>query len=93
MWRGSLVDIAAGGGRIGLTSASPSQAGLFLVDPGTGLVHLTREVWRSDVEVGLQFIETTSFGRPLGGSAGALTVVEGFERDLVWAGKLQAPLA
>jgi len=89
-WRCNLVDVALGGGRVELTSASPTQPDLFLVDPGTGLVHLTREVWRSEREIGLQFIETTTFAMPLGGPAGAIKVVETFARKLAQGGKKQA---
>lgn len=92
-WRCNLIDIAVGGGRVGLTSLWSAQANLFLIDPGTSLVHLTREVWRSDRDVGMQFIETASFARPLGGQAGAIRVVEWFARDLMSAGKMHSKAA
>lgn len=88
-WKCNLIDVAAGGARVALASGVPSQDGLFMVDPGTRLAHLTRQVWRSDREIGLQFIESTGFRPPLGGPMGAVGVIDGFIRQLTRAGKLQ----
>ncbi|CAN5530045.1 hypothetical protein BH10PSE4_BH10PSE4_24320 [soil metagenome] len=88
-WKCNLIDVAEGGARVALASGVPDQDGLFLVDPGTRLAHLTRQVWRSDREIGLQFIESTSFRPPLGGPMGAVGVIDGFVRELTRAGKLK----
>ena len=87
-WKCSLIDIAEGGARVALATGVPAHDGLFLVDPGTRQAHLTRQVWRSDREIGLQFLESTSFRPPLGGPMGAVGVIDGFTRQLVRAGKL-----
>ena len=87
-WKCRLIDVAEGGARLALVAGLPSRDGLFLVDPGTRLAHLTRQVWRSDHEAGLQFIESISFRPPLGGPMGAVGVIDGFLRQLQRSGRL-----
>jgi hypothetical protein len=77
-WKVSLIDIADGGARIAVADVELPAEGAFLVDSIAKRVHLTRVVWRSDKEAGLQFIETDSLTGPAGGKDGAVTIATRF---------------
>ena len=75
-----LVDVAAGGARIRLPSAALPDGDLYLVDMRTRLIHLTKPVWQSDREAGLQFIETDTLDHATGGVIGAAEAAAAFAR-------------
>lgn len=77
-WKVSLIDIAEGGARIAVTDVELPAEGAFLVDSSAKRVHLTRVVWRSDKEAGLQFIETDKLTGPAGGKDGAVSIATRF---------------
>ena len=77
-WKCSLIDIADGGARIALGDIDLPQDGAFLVDSIAKKIHLTRVVWRSQKEAGLQFIESDSLDGPAGGKDGAVTIATRF---------------
>jgi hypothetical protein len=54
------------------------EEGIFLVDSIAKRVHLTRVVWRSQREAGLQFIESEALDGPAGGKDGAVTIATRF---------------
>ncbi|WP_421737572.1 PilZ domain-containing protein [Caulobacter sp.] len=76
-----LVDVAIGGARIRLPNAALPQDDLYLVDTRTRLIHLTKSVWQSEREAGLQFIETETLdGDGVGGVLGAADAAAAFAR-------------
>jgi hypothetical protein len=77
-WKCSLIDIAEGGARIAVGDFELPAEGAFLVDSIAKQVHLTRVVWRSEREAGLQFIETDTLDGPAGGKDGAVTIATRF---------------
>ncbi|HWW25099.1 MAG TPA: PilZ domain-containing protein [Caulobacter sp.] len=77
-WKCSLIDIADGGARVSLTEMGLPEEGIFLVDSIAKRVHLTRVVWRSQREAGLQFIESEALDGPAGGRDGAVTIATRF---------------
>ena len=77
-WKCSLIDIADGGARIALGDIDLPQDGAFLVDSIAKKIHLTRVVWRSQKEAGLQFIESEALDGPAGGKDGAVTIATRF---------------
>ena len=77
-WKCSLIDIAEGGARIAVGDFDLPAEGAFLVDSIAKRVHLTRVVWRSEKEAGLQFIESDSLDGPAGGKDGAVTIATRF---------------
>lgn len=77
-WKCSLIDIAEGGARISLRDIELPAEGVCLVDAAARKVHLTRVVWRSDKEAGLQFLKSDVLTGPPGGTDGAISVVTRF---------------
>ena len=77
-WKCSLIDIADGGARIALGDIDLPGEGAFLVDSIAKKIHLTRVVWRSQKEAGLQFIESEGLDGPAGGKDGAVTIATRF---------------
>jgi hypothetical protein len=77
-WKCSLIDVAEGGARISLGGLDLPEEGGFLVDSIAKRVHLTRVVWRSQKEAGLQFIESEALDGPAGGKDGAVTIATRF---------------
>src|SRR3954468_4325113 len=77
-WKCSLIDIAEGGARIALGDIDLPPEGAFLVDSIAKKIHLTRVVWRSQKEAGLQFIESDNLDGPAGGKGGALSIATRF---------------
>jgi hypothetical protein len=77
-WKCSLIDVAEGGARVSLTDMGLPEEGIFLVDSIAKRVHLTRVVWRSQKEAGLQFIESEALDGPAGGKDGAVTIATRF---------------
>ena len=77
-WKCSLIDIAEGGARIALGDIELPAEGAFLVDSIAKRVHLTRVVWRSEREAGLQFIESEPLLGPAGGKDGAVSIATRF---------------
>ncbi|WP_165187770.1 PilZ domain-containing protein [Caulobacter soli] len=77
-WKCSLIDIADGGARIALGDIELPAEGAFLVDSIAKRVHLTRVVWRSEREAGLQFIESEALTGPAGGKDGAVSIATRF---------------
>ena len=69
--RCALIDLAEGGGRIRLLGTSLPEGDLYLVDTRMRRIHLSRVVWQSDREAGLQFVDSESLERPGGGVEGA----------------------
>jgi hypothetical protein len=74
----SLIDIADGGARISVSETDLPEEGIYLVDSIAKRVHLTRVVWRSQKEAGLQFIESEALDGPAGGKDGAVTIATRF---------------
>jgi len=68
----ALVDWAEGGARVRISAKLLPEGDLYLVDSRQRQVHLTRQVWQSDREIGLQFIETGTFEGAAGASDSAL---------------------
>lgn len=81
----ALVDVADGGARIRLSGSPPPTGDLYLIDPRVRRIHLTRSVWQSDREVGLQFIVTDTLDHPAGGLEGAAAAAAVFARRLARA--------
>ena len=77
-WKCSLIDIADGGARIAVSDMDLPEEGIYLVDSIAKRVHLTRVVWRSQKEAGLQFIESEALDGPAGGKDGAVTIATRF---------------
>jgi len=77
-WKVSLIDIAEGGARIAVADIELPAEGAFLVDSIAKRIHLTRVVWRSQKEAGLQFIESDSLDGPAGGKDGAVSIATRF---------------
>jgi hypothetical protein len=77
-WKCSLIDIADGGARVSLADMGLPEEGIFLVDSIAKRVHLTRVVWRSQKEAGLQFIQSEALDGPAGGKDGAVTIATRF---------------
>ncbi|MBO9561111.1 MAG: PilZ domain-containing protein [Caulobacter sp.] len=77
-WKVSLIDIADGGARIAIADLDLPAEGAFLVDSIAKRVHLTRVVWRSQKEAGLQFIESDTLDGPAGGKDGAVSIATRF---------------
>lgn len=77
-WKCSLIDIAEGGARIAIGDFELPAEGAFLVDSIAKRIHLTRVVWRSEREAGLQFIESDTLDGPAGGKDGAVTIATRF---------------
>ncbi len=84
-WKCSLIDVAEGGARIALGDFDLPAEGAFLVDSGAKRVHLTRVVWRSQREAGLQFLESDVLTGAAGGVDGAVSIATRF------AWRLNAP--
>jgi len=68
----ALVDWAEGGARVRVPAKLLPEGDLYLIDPRLRKVHLTRPVWQSDREIGLQFIETGVVDGAAGASDTAL---------------------
>lgn len=77
-WKVSLIDIADGGARIAVSDLDLPAEGAFLVDSIAKRIHLTRVVWRSQKEAGLQFIESDALEGPAGGKDGAVSIATRF---------------
>lgn len=77
-WKCSLIDIADGGARIAVGDMDLPAEGAFLVDSIAKRIHLTRVVWRSEREAGLQFLESDTLDGPAGGKDGAVTIATRF---------------
>lgn len=77
-WKCSLIDIAEGGARIAVGDIELPAEGAFLVDSIAKRVHLTRVVWRSQKEAGLQFLESDTLDGPAGGKDGAVSIATRF---------------
>jgi hypothetical protein len=77
-WKCSLIDIAEGGARIAVGDIDLPAEGAFLVDSIAKRIHLTRVVWRSEKEAGLQFIHSDKLDGPAGGKDGAVTIATRF---------------
>jgi hypothetical protein len=92
-WKCSLIDIADGGARISLGRHRPAGGGAFLVDSIAKRVHLTRVVWRSQKEAGLQFIESEALDGPAGGKDGAVSIATRFAWRLNAAYRRAASIA
>jgi hypothetical protein len=76
-----LVDVAEGGARIRLPSTALPADDLYLIDTHTRLIHLTKSVWQSEREAGLQFVETDTLDHEAtGGVAGAAEAAALFAR-------------
>lgn len=76
-----LVDVAAGGARIRLPNSPLPQDELYLVDTRTRLIHLTKSVWQSEREAGLQFIASEPLDDDgVGGLLGASDAAVAFAR-------------
>jgi len=76
-----LVDIAEGGARIRLPSTAIPFEDLYMIDSHTRLIHLTKSVWQSDREAGLQFVETDTLDHhSAGGVIGAAEAAAAFAR-------------
>ncbi|ALL14812.1 PilZ domain-containing protein [Caulobacter henricii] len=69
--RCALIDLAEGGGRIRLLGSTLPEGDLYLVDIRMRRIHLSRVVWQSDREAGLQFVDSEALERPGGGVEGA----------------------
>jgi hypothetical protein len=67
----ALIDVAEGGARIRLLAGGLPQGDLFLVDTRARRIHLTRSVWQSEREAGLQFVATATLDEPGGGAESA----------------------
>ncbi len=80
--RCSLIDIAEGGARISTNGMVSTAEEMIMVDAGVSRVHLSRVVWRSDREAGLQFFKSDTFVGPAGGASGALYIATGFSARL-----------
>jgi hypothetical protein len=80
--RCSLIDIAEGGARISIKGMATTAEEMIMVDGGVSRVHLSRVVWRSDREAGLQFFSSDTFVGPAGGAQGALRIATGFSARL-----------
>ena len=52
-----LVDLSSGGARILVGRGAELASHVILVDPRTGLSQRAAVVWRSEVEVGVRFLE------------------------------------
>lgn len=76
--RCSLIDIAEGGARISTNGMVTTAEEMIIVDGGVSRVHLSRVVWRSDREAGLQFFRSDTFVGPAGGAPGALRIATVF---------------
>ncbi len=74
----SLIDIAEGGARISTNGMVTTADEMIMVDGGVSRVHLSRVVWRSDREAGLQFFRSETFVGPAGGAPGALLIATMF---------------
>ena len=74
----SLIDIAEGGARISARGMVATAEETIMVDGGVSRVHLSRVVWRSDREAGLQFFRSDTFVGPAGGAPGALLIATVF---------------
>jgi hypothetical protein len=76
-----LVDVAEGGARIRLPSTALPLEDLYLIDTHTRLIHLTKSVWQSGSEAGLQFVETDTLdNHSAGGVIGAAEAAAQFAR-------------
>lgn len=76
-----LVDVAEGGARVRLPSTTLPGEDLYLVDTHTRLIHLTKSVWQSEREAGLQFVETDTLElHATGGVVGAAEAAAAFAR-------------
>ena len=78
----SLIDIAEGGARIAASTTAKTAEEMIMVDGGASRVHLSRVVWRSDREAGLQFFSSETFVGPVGGMQGAMLIATGFRARL-----------
>ena len=78
----SLIDIAEGGARISVNGIATTAEEMIMVDGGASRVHLSRVIWRSDREAGLQFFKSDTFVGPTGGAQGALLIATGFAERL-----------
>ncbi|CAN5373993.1 hypothetical protein BH10PSE3_BH10PSE3_27840 [soil metagenome] len=78
----SLIDIAEGGARISANRMTPTAEEMVMVDGGVSRVHLSRVVWRSEHEAGLQFFKSDTFVGPAGGTQGALQIATSFTARL-----------
>lgn len=80
--RCSLIDIAEGGARISAKGMATTAEEMVMVDGGVSRVHLSRVVWRSQHEAGLQFFKSDKFVGPAGGAQGALLIATSFTARL-----------
>lgn len=69
--RCALIDVAEGGGRIRLLGTTLPEGDIYLVDTRMRRIHLSRVVWQSDREAGLQFVDSETLEHPGGGVEGA----------------------
>jgi hypothetical protein len=80
--RCSLIDIAEGGARVATCEMAATAEEMIMVDGGASRVHLSRVVWRSEQEAGLQFFNSDTFVGPVGGTHGALLIAGRFTLGL-----------